>query len=234
MSYSSPKVYWATWTFIIVYTLLAAVYFSVFIQNNSPIYTWFASLGAPGSALVSYRNTFAAVSVRLTVISHGLSVAIILLMIYTRENRAASITSFVVYIILLIFTFIGVVGMGSEYSECNESYGNLCNSLMYCCVNVGVPGCNNPLPCPGIIPSDLQPNIEFLGLFWVNFVLFLLQLGFVIAVIVIATNGRNSEPVDELPPPPPPPPQKEEEVVPSATPLISEPYRTHGLKKRIK
>jgi len=234
--YSNPKVYWVTWLFIVAYVALAAVFFSVFIQNNSPIYTWFANLGAPGSALVSYRNTFVAISVRLAIIAHTMIIPFLMGMIYTRATRAAAITFFALILVLVIFTLLSVAGTGSAYGSCNVAFGNLCNSLDFCCVNVGVPGCNNPLPCPGILPSDLTPNIEFLGLFWMNFVLFLMQLAFVITTIFLYVQD------EETPPPPPPPaaeeePEQKEEQIPLIPPppiTMSVNASLHGLKKRTK
>ncbi len=230
--YSTPKVYWATWLFIVAYIALAVVFFSVFVQNNSPIHTWFANLGAPGSSLVSYRNTFLSISIRLAIIAHTMMIPFLMGMIYTRENRPAAITFFALILVLLIFTLLSVAATGSAYGSCNTWFGNLCNSKKFCCVNVGVPGCNNPLPCPGLLPSDLTPNIEFLGLFWVNFVLFLMQLAFVITTTYLYSTEMAVSPQQ--------PPQKEEEVEAELIPpppitmsaAVAAGVQLHGLKKR--
>ncbi len=238
--YSTPKVYWATWIFIVAYGALAVVFFSVFVQNNSPIYTWFASLGAPGSSLVSYRNTFLAISIRLTIFAHVLFIPFIMGMIYSRETQPASITYFALLLVLIIFTIISIATTSSAYASCNSSFGNLCNSPNYCCVNVGVPGCSNPLPCPGMLPSDLTPNIEFVGLYWVNFVLFLMQLGFVITVIMLYSGDQKQQEAapsmeqQQQPPPVEDPPVAEATLIPPPPITMSTNATFHGLKKRVK
>ena len=242
--YSNPRVYLATWIFIVLYIILTAIFLSIFVQNNSPIYTWFANLGAPGSALLSFRGTFVSVCIRLTIISHVMTVGIIALLIYNRSDRGLSYFFYGLYLILVLFTLLGVVATSTEYASCNQRFGNLCNDPRYCCANpADGSGCGNPLACtdPVVLPTDLVPNQEFLGLFWMNFVLFFMQLGFAITVVVLDRRGGGTETKEE-------PPKETDETAPQAVPplepltgAISSPplrggdeiARTHGLRKRV-
>ncbi len=242
--YSNPRVYLATWIFIVLYIILTAVWVSVFVQNNSPIYTWFANLGAPGSTLLSYRTTFVSIAIRLTIVSHILTVGIIALLIYNRSDRGLSYFFYALFLVLVMFTLIGVVATSTEYASCNQRFGNLCNDPRYCCANpADGSGCGNPLPCsdPVVLPTDLIPNQEFLGLFWMNFVLFLMQLGFAITVAVLDVQerraGSKEEAVEEeetAPTVQPPPLEPLNSAIPSA-PLRGEEgiAKSHGLRKRV-
>ncbi len=161
--------------------------------------------------------------------------------IYLRNNRPAAIIFFALLLVLVIFTMLSVAATGSAYGACNTYFGNLCNSLKFCCVNVGVPGCNNPLSCAGVLATDLTPNIEFLGLFWMNFVLFLMQLTFVITMSVIyIKEEKEGEEGEEAAFEPPLPPLEEKEAILIPPPqvtmstAVATEFRTHGLKKRVK
>lgn len=179
----------------IVYIILVSVWLGIYIQNLSTTYTWFANLGAPGSALVSYRGTFVDVTIRLTIISHVMIPGIVFYSLINDANKYA----FYVFIIFSLLTLLGIVGTGTAYGSCNTYFGNICNDLLYCCKFPGN-GCPTVIPCPSII--NLGPNETFLGLFWINFVLFLMQLAYIFYV-GIYQKKQPKEKIDE--------PEEEEE-----------------------
>lgn len=224
-----------------VYIVLVCVFLAFYVQNISTTHTWFANLGAPGSTLVSFRGTFVDVTIRLAIISHVIISGIILV-------KEDNIYAFYGYILFMLLTLLGVVGMGTAYGSCNTYFGNVCNDLLYCCKYPGN-GCPTVIPCPS--SYTLGPNETFLGLFWINFVLFLLQLGYVIYIGIWKKAFINSsvdkfkndlkmkkEDEEEDAKPPPPLPSREEEEEEKKPPLPPPPTqisnRLHGLRKKIK
>ena len=155
--------------FTVIYIILVAV-FLLYVQNISTTYTYFANLGDPGASLVSFRGSFVDVTIRLTIIAHVVIPGVVLFAL--NETNPYAIYVFVVF---MLMTLLGIVGMGTAYGSCNTYFGNICNDLQYCC-NFPGNGCPTSIPCPSII--NLGPNETFLGLFWINFVLFLLQLAY--------------------------------------------------------
>lgn len=160
------------WAFVIIYICLVCAFLGFYVQNLSTTYTWFANLGAPGSQLVSFRGTFVDVTIRLVIVSHIFTPAIIFL-IYLYPFKIL----YAIYVICTTLTLLAIAGTGSAYSGCNTYFGNICNDLLYCCKYPGG-GCPTVIPCPSAL--TLGPNETFLGLFWINFVLFLMQLTFTV------------------------------------------------------
>lgn len=178
----TPRIYRI---FFLLYILLAAAYFGFFVQNLSTTYTWFANLGAPGTSLVSYRGTFVDVTIRLGIFAHVFFPALGLLLL---NNKIV----YGLMIIMTTLTLLAVVGMGTSYSTCNTAFGNICNDYVYCCKYPGN-GCPTVIPCPSIL--ELNPNETFLGLFWINFVLFLMQLVYII--VKLYESKKKEEPKEE-------------------------------------
>lgn len=180
----------------IVYIILVGVFLGFYVQNLSTTYTWFANLGAPGSSLVSYRGTFVDVTIRLAIIAHVMIPGIVFFSIVNDTKY-----NLIIFAIFSLMTLLGIVGMGTSYGSCNTYFGNICNDLLYCCKFPGN-GCPTVIPCPSIV--NLTPNETFLGLFWINFVLFLMQLAY-IYYVAIYQKKQPKEKIDE-------PPEEKKEV----------------------
>jgi hypothetical protein len=183
----SSAVFWCIWVWFGLYLVGTILYVGLFAQNLSSVYTWFKNPGAPGTSLSSKRGTFGDVSIRLSIAANIIILGIICSWIMFRKNFGCNVIWAIFYFIMLLMTLLGIMGMGQMYSECNAQlqYGNLCNDLNWCCVNEifanPLNGCPNVLPCA--IPktlNTLNPNQDFLGLFWLNFVLFLFQCGMLV------------------------------------------------------
>jgi hypothetical protein len=188
---------------------------------------------------VSFRGTFVDVTIRLAIIAHVIISGIILV-------KEDNIYAFYGYILFMLLTLLGVVGMGTVYGSCNTYFGNVCNDLLYCCKYPGN-GCPTVIPCPS--SYTLGPNETFLGLFWINFVLFLLQLGYVIYIgiwrkgfnfsveklkndLKMKKDEEEEEKEEEAKPPPPSPEEEKKPPIPPPPTQISN--RLHGLRKKIK
>lgn len=180
----SPRIYRI---FFVLYIILASAYFGFFIQNLSTTYTSFANLGAPGSALVSYRGTFVDVTIRLSIFTHVFFPAIGLLLLDSKIIYG-------ILIILSTLTLLAVVGTGTSYSTCNTAFGNICNDYAYCCKYPGN-GCPTVIPCPSVL--QLNPNDTFLGLFYINLVLFLMQMTYIIVKLYTKKKKEEEPPKEE-------------------------------------
>lgn len=178
----SPRIYRI---YAVLYIILASVYLGFYVQNLSVTYTWFSNLGAPGASLVSYRGTFVDVTIRLSIFAHIFCPAIVLLLLDSKILYG-------IYIIFTTLTLLAVVGMGTSYSTCNTAFGNICNDYAYCCKYPGN-GCPTVIPCPSVL--QLNPNDTFLGLFWINFVLFLMQLVYII--VKLYDSKKKEEPKED-------------------------------------
>lgn len=231
--------------FISIYLIGVLIYIGAFIQNLSVTHTYFSSLGSPGDELVSYRGTFVDVSIRLTVLAHIFNVAFILMMIAYKEKNTCYIVWFSLYVVAFIMIFMGFSAMTNEYWYCNgqNQQGNICNSLVWCGpVEIQsnlANGCPNPLPYsdPIILLGELRPREDFVGLYWLNFILFIMSLGFIIAMIVFwKRREEEEEEVEEkeeekeeerniLPP-------KKEFEIPTAPDPIIIAKKSHGLRQR--
>lgn len=214
----TPRIYRI---FFLLYIFLTAAYFGFFIQNLSTTYTWFANLGAPGSALVSYRGTFVDVTIRLSIFAHIFFPALGLLLLDYKIIYG-------IMIILTTLTLLAVAGTGTSYSACNTAFGNICNDYAYCCKYPGN-GCPTVIPCPSIL--QLNPNDTFLGLFWINFVLFLMQLLYII-VKLYEKKKEKEEPKDneEEKNEEEPKEIEEEKKEPPPVPVVIN-KRLHGLRR---
>jgi Ca2+/Na+ antiporter len=111
----------------------------------------------------------------MTVFAHIFILACILCLIAYRDNNGCQIFWFIIYAICYILLLIGLGSLGREYSQCNREPYNLCNDLKLCCKNEihtnPAFGCKNTLDCP----VDPKPNADFEGLFWLHFILFVMQ-----------------------------------------------------------
>lgn len=253
------KFFWYLWAFIVAYTVLTLVYVGVYVQNNSPLYTWFSNLGAPGATLVSFRGTATDVLIRLATMGHVMAVALVLLLIITRENAKLSILWYVLFALGWFFSLLAVASMGTHYSAANgqEQYGNMFNDLRYCCpVEIQSNprnGCPNPLPCTEpttVLLSELRPNVDAVGLFWFNFVLFMLQMGFLAGMgyLMFFGGGKKAEDGDDdgkeddngeemgeakkVPPPPEPTPSAPPPPIIPPSGIVMAGAKVHGLRQR--
>ncbi len=232
--YERPFGYWAIWSFIVAYVILTSVFLSLYVHNLTIIHTWFSNLGAPGASLLSFRNTFAVIMIRIAIVIHIMSTSLIMLMIYNRADRRISIILFSIYVAGAALLLISIGATGAQYSSCNREYGNFCNDPLYCAAY----GCSGSFPSsdPVVLPADLKANADFLGLFWMNFVLFIMQLGFI--GVVFYFDVYDSDPPDLPLPAVPEPveeiPQKKEEF--ASLKILTSPdtgeKKLHGLRNR--
>ena len=230
-------VYWVVWGWFALFLIGNILYVGLFVQNNSSTYTWFRNPGAPGTMLSSKRGTFEDISIRLSIIGNLVTLAVVCSWIMYRQNFGCNILWILLFGVMIFMTLLGNMGMGRFYNECNGQlqYGNICNDQNWCCVNeiFGNPlnGCPNTVPCA--IPkslNDLHPNQDFMGLFWLNFIMLVFQCAFLVFTIIFWTkseggttkqeddNQLNTEVT-------PPPKEEEEQVLIEPVPEVSE-YRS--------
>ena len=227
------SLYWFLWVFIVLYVIGLIIWLSVFVNNLSPTFTYFRYAGAPGTTLTNYRNTFVSVMVSIAVLSHGLSVACAMLMLVFRTDYGCNILWATIYVFCGLLILLSIAVLGNEYSFCNQVYGNLCNDPRIC----QVPqiymdttfGCSNTLTTTPIALSDLQANSDFLGLFWLNFILFIgmlifLGVTFYYWTVTPAAAQQHLEQLDE--------PDESDQPDAPLIPKAPAPTRPHGLVKR--
>lgn len=205
--------YWGIWIFILLYVIGTGIYLGFFVHNISFLHTWFANPSTPGDMLVSFRGGFTSASVRISVFSHVLSIFFIMTMLSFRKIYGCNVIWFIVYIICFLLSLVTLAGLSGAYATCNHQnqFGNVCNDQLYCCPPeiFGNPAnrCPNTLPCdPPVQVSELKPNADFLGLYWLHFILLVMQ-GFFIG-LVIWVRKEPAEPAEpeqqeklEYPPP---------------------------------
>ncbi len=183
----SSALYWFIWVWVTLYALLlVVVYFGVFINNASPLHTYTGIPGDPGT-LTSQRYTPPYNLLRVTVFSNLFFVFCMIGLVMARAMRGASIALVVVMGIALILQVIAVAGLGAEYSTCNQNdqLGNICNDARYCCAYPAIAYCAAQICTTPLLPSQLVPDGDFLGLFWMNFVFLLaFQVVFMLLVII--------------------------------------------------
>ncbi len=130
-----------------------------------------------------------------------------------------------------ILCLISVGSTGAQYASCNQEFGNVCNSKLFCAAF----GCSGSLPSsnPIVLPIDLKSHPDFLGLFWINFTLFFMQLGFIGVVVYfdLYDNDPPDLPLPAVPAEVPQEPKKDELLAMSVTSPDTE-KRTHGLRMR--
>jgi len=235
--------YWIVWIFVLVYVIGAGVYIGFFVHNTSFIHTWFSNPSNPGDMLVSFRNTFTSVAVRITVFTHILSVFFVMTLIAYRKIYGCNILWFTLYILCFVLTLVGLAALSGSYAHCNDQnqYGNICNDFLYCCpveiYSNPANKCPNTLPCdPPTTLDQLKPNSDFLGLYWLNFILMVFQIVFIgltIWVIYWVKDDEEAEPEEaeetssssfEKSPPP---------ELPAVKVKISSKGPSHGLRKRV-
>lgn len=235
---TNNKLYYFFWIFLVLYAVGAGVLL-VFVMNNNVPFTWFKNPSTPGAFLYSARGLFLDVSVRLMVIGHLMYCGLLSMFIIGRKNYGCNIVLMILFAVVFLFTIFAIASLGEQYNTCNQQnqYGNMCNDANYCNVNEirinPANGCPNPAPSPTpVLWQSLGPNSNFLGLFWTNFSLCIMQLIFV-GIIMWAwfTSPDTTEASQEEP-------EKDAIVTPSA-PLqqelkfkIGSSIKTHGLKER--
>lgn len=235
---TNNKLYYFFWIFLVLYAVGAGAVLLVFVMNNSVPFTWFKNPSTPGAFLYSARGLFLDVSVRLMIIGHLMYCGLLLMFIIGRQNYGCNIVLMILFAVVFLFTIFALASLGEQYNTCNQQnqYGNMCNDANYCNVNEirinPANGCPNPAPSPTpVLWQSLGPNSNFLGLFWTNFALCIMQLIFV-GVIMWAwfTSPDASEEEPEkaviVTPSAPPPPQEEVKF------KIGSSIKTHGLKER--
>lgn len=191
--------FWFLWIFAILYIIGIGIYL-VFIMNLSSRYTYFANPASPGNHLSSSRYTFQDIGVRMTVIGHLMIIAFIFNMILYRESFGCTIMWIVLWGLALLCILVGILALSISYGYCNKDFqvGNLCNSYFWCCVLEIYTNSNNQ--CPNVLPcalplslNQLDPNPDFLGLFWTNIVLVFFQIVFLIVMAIFWTKKTNQE-----------------------------------------
>lgn len=186
---TSQFLYYFIWIFFITYVIGTGVFF-LFVQNNSVTYTWFSSPGNPGASLSSRRGSFLDVTVRLIIIVHIIFCGLVATMVLYRKNYGCNILWIILIILSILTVALGILALAREYANCNNQneYGNLCNDPNWCNVNEirmnPVNRCPDPSPSPSpALLSSLSPKPDFLGLFWTNFILFLMELTYLAMLI---------------------------------------------------
>lgn len=184
-----PLFYWFLWIFVIVYIIGSFLYTALFVQNNASKYTYFKNPGMPGAELSSKRYLFVDIAVRLSIIGHVIIPALVMCMIFFKKSLGCNIFWIILFAIAFLCILVGLFGLSTDYAGCNgnNQYGNLCNSLDWCCVETVYSqpynGCPNVLPCDvPRIQEDLNPNPDFLGLYWTGFILWFFDVVFIIVI----------------------------------------------------
>lgn len=232
------SLYWAIWVFVLLYVIGTGIYLGFFVHNVSFLHTWFARPSVPGDMLVSFRNGFASVSVRISVFSHVLSVFFIMTMLSFRKIYGCNIIWFVLYVVCFLLSLVTLAALSGQYAHCNgqNQFGNVCNDRKWCCVpeifsNLANK-CPNTLPCdPPVTQDDLRANSDFLGLYWLNFILLVLQAVF-IGLTIWVLYKKEDQPTEEK--------EEEEEQKPMDYPpaitgskvVLGKKKKAHGLRLR--
>lgn len=195
----SKFLYYFIWIFFIIYVIGTGVFF-LFVQNNSVVYDWFSSPGNPGASLSSRRGSFLDVAVRLIIIIHIIFCGLIASMILYRKNFGCNILWVILIAISILIVALGLLALAREYVNCNKQneYGNLCNDPNWCNVNEIRMNLENRCPDPNPSPSpallsSLSPKPDFLGLFWTNFILLLMQIAYLVLIIYYWSLERDYE-----------------------------------------
>lgn len=224
-----PSFYWFQWILFALTLIGILVWISVFVQNIS--------------IPLNYRDSFTVIVLRMTIIGHISIVAFILCLIAFRDNNGCQIFWFILYCVSYLILFLGLIALGREYSQCNREPNNLCNDLKLCCKNEihtnPLFNCPNTLDCP--ITFEIKANDDFLGLFWLHFILFVFQcawLGVYLYFLVTKQEEeggkeKEEEEVEEAKP------EEKEEETPEQE-VVRQVYEKskpvnlpiHGLKKR--
>jgi len=180
-----PSFYWFQWILFALVLIGALVWISIFVQNIS--------------IPINYRESFTVIVLRMTIIGHIAIVAFVLCLIAFRDNNGCQIFWFILYIIAYLILFLGIIALGREYSQCNREPYNLCNDLKLCCKNEihtnPTFNCPNTLDCP--ISFEVKPNDDFLGLFWLHFILFVFQCVWLAVYLYFLVTKKEEEEEEE-------------------------------------
>ena len=189
---TNQYVYWFLWCFVVAYVVVTTVWIAIFINNTSITHTWFKVPGAPGTELTSQRNSFTSISLRIAICAHLFIPIWIMTLIAYRSNVFISLLTLVAVGLSFVLCLWSLVALGDMYSHCNgqNQYGNLCNDPKWCCVHEILTNpanmCPNTIDCaPPLSFDDVGPNETFLGLFWMNFTLIVLQMVYLIVMVII-------------------------------------------------
>ena len=171
------------WTLQFVVTLygMGALAYLVLIQNSHVVNTVFNSL--PGGTYYSWRYvTFVWWALMLSC-AKVLTYPFVNAAILFRGTRGCTIFWHTLLALLVIIDVVVMVGLGTQYAGCNMNGepGNICNDPRYCCAleiyTVTSNGCFNNFACtPPVTLSELQPNADFLWLFWTNFTFLIVDM----------------------------------------------------------
>lgn len=190
----SSSVYW--WILALVLVYLGLLFGQwVTMLNISPTHTLYSNPAMPG-ILYSLRYTSRGALALEMIATRVFLVGAILCLIIWRRHRGWSIAWTVLLALCFlaqVFGFFALVGEYADYDKDGNRYG-LAADDWFCCAPehhaVAENFCINALPCgepvpPGFNRDQTRPNGRFLGLFWVNFVLFLLDVAWIIWFMVL-------------------------------------------------
>ena len=190
--YERPAIYWFLWGFIMTYVVLIFVWTCIGVNNTSFVHTWFREPGMPGAELISHRNSFTSISLRLTIVVQLLTPFVIMLMIAYRSKAMWSVVCVGILLLGFIISTFSWAALSDAYSHCNkqDQYGNICNDPKLCCIPEirANPGnhCPNTVDCATpLMFDDVSPRDDFLLLYWIHFTLWLLMAFFFIIMLVI-------------------------------------------------
>lgn len=199
--YGFMTVFWVT------YACVAIVWTVVPVHNLAITHTYFQAPGMPGAKLTSFRGSLTSIAISILIVIHNCWPIAVLTVILFRKNAIISLTLLAIMFVTFVITLFGLAVLGNQYSHCNgqNQYGNICNALNLCCVHEILIESNNH--CPNTIDcavpltlDDVGPNTTFLQLFWINFVMFVLQLIFFIVMVVIWATPVGEEETEEQEP----------------------------------
>lgn len=179
----------ALWSFILIFSILLSVWYGVYMLNISPLYTYFRYPAAPGETLTNFRNNFDIVTIRMAVFGNVFALCFLILLNAKdfRDQFYWNVLWFVLYGISFFFVFMGFIGLTIDYSTANGQgqFGNIANDPLYCCpadicnvLDNGCPNFGQPCTTGPVFQQQLAVNGDFLGLYWIHFVLMLLEAGY--------------------------------------------------------
>jgi len=194
--------------FMILYALCTLAY-GVLIFNTRVTNTYF-----PGTQInVYYTQRYVSIEwyALLFAAAHLLMYPMVMMMITYRASHGCSVFWMIIISLLCVMSCYIVLALGRDYASCNNPSGdqrdNLCNDLRWCCAPEVNQNAANACPfmsltgCadfPAITSvQSLNPNVDFLWLFWTNFVYLIadiLIVAFFVGMFCVAPFPQRKKP----------------------------------------
>ena len=179
--YTTASPYYWVIQFLITLYGMGAIAYLVLIQNAHVVDTVFNTL--PGGTYYTWRfNSFVWFALMLSC-AKILTYPFVNAAVLFRGTRGCAIFWYILLVALVLIDVVVIVGLGSQYGSCNMSNqpNNICNDPRWCCAleiySVPSNNCFNNFACtPPVALSQLQPNTDFLFLFWTNFAIMMVDI----------------------------------------------------------